>query len=61
MLSSMETIYDVLRLLVTKARGVISDRDIELAQEIIARHEKAAPVPDKAEAETGEGNGKADS
>lgn len=52
MLSSMETIYDVLRLLVSKARGAISDREIDLAHEIISAHEDghkaaaAAPAPD---------------
>jgi hypothetical protein len=61
MLSSMETIYDVLRLLVSKARGTITDREIELAQTLIDRHEKAAHVRllagDDAEADHAEANG----
>lgn len=57
MLSVMETIYDVLRLLVTKARGTISDREIELATALIDRHEKAAPVPAKAKGDVEAGSG----
>jgi hypothetical protein len=53
MLSSMETIYDVLRLLVAKGRPVLTDAEIALAHEIIDRHEAAAPVPDDAKAGAG--------
>lgn len=57
MLSSMETIYDVLRLLVSKARGTVTDREIELATAVIDRHEKAVPVPAKAKGDVEAGSG----
>jgi hypothetical protein len=52
MMAAMETIYDVLRLLVNKARPVLTDAEIHLAQDIINRHEAAVPAP---AAETGAG------
>lgn len=51
----MDDIYDVLRLLVTKARGSIADSEIEQALAIIDRHAQQ-PVP----AATGAGNAEAD-
>jgi hypothetical protein len=48
MLAIMETIYDVLRLLVAKSRGALTDAELELARKIIDGHEAARPVPDKA-------------
>jgi hypothetical protein len=47
----METIYDVLKLLVTRGRGVLTDAEIALATEIIEKHEAAAPAPAPAEEE----------
>lgn len=44
MLSSMETIYDVVRLLVAKARPMLTDGEIALAHKIIDAHEAAHPV-----------------
>jgi hypothetical protein len=41
----MDDIYDVLRLLVTKARGSIADAEIDKALAIIGRYQAAAPVP----------------
>lgn len=49
MLSNMETIYDVLRLLVAKARPVLTDVEIHAAQKIIDSHEAAHPVTPAAE------------
>lgn len=48
MLGTMEDIYDVLKLLVTRARGVLSDQEIELATRIVEKHQAASPVPAKA-------------
>jgi len=48
MLSIMETIYDVLRLLVSKARPMLTDAEIELAHKVIDAHEAAVPAPAKA-------------
>lgn len=44
MLSVMDTIYDVLRRLVSASRSTFSDAEIELAHEIISKHEGAAPA-----------------
>lgn len=44
MLAIMTTIYDVLRLLVAKARPVLADAEIALAHKIINDHEEAYPV-----------------
>lgn len=62
MLSLMESIYDVLRLLVSKGRGVLTDTEIAAAHAIIDRHEEARPVPAKAKApqDDGQGGGQAD-
>ena len=60
MLSSMETIYDVLRLLVAKARPVLTDVEIHAAQKIIDSHEAAHPVtpaPDQEGDAGGEAHG----
>lgn len=48
MLGTMEDIYDVLKLLVTRARGALSDQEIELATRIVEKHQAASPVPAKA-------------
>lgn len=48
MLVAMEDIYDVLKLLVTRARGVLSDQEIELATRIVEKHQAVSPVPAKA-------------
>jgi hypothetical protein len=42
MLSSMETVIDVIRLLVAKARPALTDGEIALAHKILDDHEAAA-------------------
>ena len=48
MLAAMEDIYDVLKLLVTRARPHLTDAEIELATRIVEKHQAASPVPAKA-------------
>ena len=48
MLVAMEDIYDVLKLLVARARGQLSDAEIELATQIVEKHQATVPVPAKA-------------
>lgn len=55
MLSSMETIFDVLRLLVAKARPVLTDAEITAAHKIIDDHEAKGQGLDPAAPEGGDG------
>ena len=43
----MEDIYDVLKLLVTKARPHLTDAEIELATRIVDKHQATFPVAAK--------------
>lgn len=60
MLLVMETIYDVLRLLVSKSTGILADAEIALAHKIIDAHEAAAPVPAETTATGAESGGDAE-
>jgi hypothetical protein len=53
MIPGMENIYDVLRLLVNRARASVADGDIEKALQLVGQHEAAAPAPAPAAAAAG--------